>query len=78
MRRIKNTNVIYTGRVGVRMRPPRGPRSSRRIIKKVVQLLGGPLSGARVWLSAHDGMSTLPIVCKGQAGHYQNGCWLAA
>ena len=78
MRRIKNTNVLYTGRVGVRMRAPRGPRTTRRIVKRVVQLLGGPLSGARVWLSAHDGMSTLPIVCRGQAGHYANGCWLPA
>lgn len=78
MRRIRNTGVIYTGRVGVRMRPLRGPRSTRRVAKARIELFGGPLAGGKVWLSASDGLTTLPIGCKGQAGHYANGNWVAA
>lgn len=83
MRRARNTSCIYTGRVGAKLRPSvRGMFSSRRVFKRLVRFHGGPLHGYGAWLEAPGGSSlfssTLPIVCKGQAGSYINGAWCAA
>lgn len=79
-RRQVNRGVVYTGKVGVKMRPSRaGLFSTRRVNKRPVKLNGGPLGGARVWLECSGLLdsfsSTLPIICRGQAGRYVSGKW---
>lgn len=71
---MKNRGVIYTGKVGRRM-PIRHRRASRRIIRKQVFLLGGPLHGGKAWIDATSDLCTLPIVCRGQCGRYRDGKW---
>jgi hypothetical protein len=79
-RRQVNRGVVYTGKVGARLRPSRrGMFSGRRIVKAVVNFSGGPLHGMRARLEAVFGYSsTLPIVCRGMCGSYINGQWRPA
>lgn len=75
---IRITNrTIYTGRVGAPMRPRAIPRPSRRVHRKAIRLVGGPLNGCRVRLDAEGDGHTLPLVVRGQAGRYQKGLWIA-
>lgn len=57
--------------------PPRKPRVSRRIEKKLITLNDGPLATSQVWLDAHGGFNTLPITAmKGfPPGRYINATW---
>lgn len=76
MKRLRNRSCIYTGRVGAKM-PLRKPTVSRRVVKRTVQLSGGPLDGARVRLDVHAGVSTFSLsAMKGfPPGRYINSTW---
>lgn len=79
MRRTVNKGVIYTGKVGARMRPSfRGMFSTKRVVKKAFKLIGGPFSNCTVFLDAFGGANTLPICAKGMAGAYVKGKWSPA
>lgn len=81
MRRAKNPGVVYSGRVGAKLRPKAVPKSAalvRRYLYKQIKCLGGPLHFKTIKLDVFGDLKTLPIVCKGQAGHYENGCWIPA
>lgn len=76
MKRQRNTTCIYTGLVGNKM-PMRKPRVSRRIVRRTVELTGGPLADTKVRLDADSGFHTLPIAAmKGfPSGRYINATW---
>ncbi len=74
---MRNRGVIYSGRVGARMRV-RHKRASRRCPKTSCKLCGGPWHGHCVWLSANGDRATLPFVVRGVAGQYRGGDWVAA
>lgn len=70
---IKNKNVVYTGKVGAKMKPRKGPVSTKATPKHMFKCIGGPLNGHILWLQEDGG--TLPIQMKGQFGHYRHGEW---
>jgi hypothetical protein len=79
-RRKANTNVVYTGKVGAKMRPKPHRIASRAAPKRVTFLLqGGPLSGKTVRLVSESNPSgdTLPLApMRGfPAGRYINSKW---
>lgn len=79
-KRKTNINVVYTGKVGAKMRPKPHRAASRRAPKRVAFLLsGGPLAGARVLLVSESNPSgdTLPLApMRGfTAGRYINSKW---
>jgi len=79
MPRTKNRNVIYTGKVGARMKPlRRGMLSARRLVRKAFPLKGGPFDGLSARLDAFGGGNTLPLMARGMAGSYVNGRWVSA
>ena len=79
MPRTKNRNVVYTGRVGARMKPlRRGMFSTRRLVRRAFPLNGGPFHGLCARLDAFGGGNTLPFVARGMAGSYVNGRWVSA
>ena len=81
MRIRKNRGVAYSGRVGVKLRPkaiPKPAAAVRRFIYRQIRCIGGPLAGGVIKLVTFGDLKTLPIVCKGQAGHYANGVWMEA
>lgn len=70
----QRNGTVYTGLVGAKLRQ-RKHSISRRVVKRPVHLVGGPLSGCSVWLEAAHPF-TLPIVVRGMAGHYGCGVWI--
>lgn len=76
-RSIKNPGVIYTGRVGAKLRPRKIHRRPG-ILKAIVYLEGGPLHGSKVKLEKNGDMRTLPIMCRGRIGQYVKGNWIDA
>jgi hypothetical protein len=55
----------------------RGYKARERVV--MVTLVGGPLEGATVPLTAcHTPWLTLAITCKGETGRYQSGRWVPA
>lgn len=77
-RRKTNTNVVYTGKVGAKMRPKPHRIAARTTPKRVTFLLvGGPLGGKSVRLASESGMHTLPLApMRGfPAGRYINCNW---
>ena len=77
-RSIKNRNVIYTGRVGAKMRPLAFRGWSRRVPMKLVECISGPWRGYKLCLDPFSGCETLPIVVRGVAGRYTGaGHWVA-
>ena len=92
-RRIVNKGVIYTGKLGSKMRMKSPPRTPKIVIKHCVKLSDGPMRGFSLWLtrtvenvrkpnSWHSkewaSTSTLPFIYKGQAGRYIEGRWQAS
>lgn len=77
---MKNRGVIYTGRIGAKLRPRRAKSAAARRVFQYKQwrLFGGPLGGSLIKLDATGDGRTLPIVCKGMAGHYKAGHWVGA
>lgn len=75
MKRSRNRNVIFTGRVGTKMRARRHA-ATRKVVKQSFDLIGGPLHGFKAWLQSDGG--TLPIVCRGEVGIYRGGRWRPA
>ncbi len=71
----RNRGVILTCRVGHRM-PIRHKRVSRRISYVSFKLENGPLAGGVIKLAQNTGNKTLPIVVRGQAGHYHCTSWV--
>jgi hypothetical protein len=57
------------------MSPPRVVRT-RRISRRMVFCLNGPLAGYRLCMDASGGFNTLPLVIAGTAGHYADGTWV--
>lgn len=76
----KNTNVVYNGKVGAKMKPKKST-SSKATPKRMFESLDGPLKGHSLCLQEDGG--TLPITIKGVSGHYSRGvgsliCWVPA
>lgn len=76
MRRTKNTGVIFTGRVGSRMRIAK-PRASRRMTYHHIKCESGPLRGMTIRLDKYGDQHTLPIVIRGEVGRYIGATWWA-
>ena len=78
MARLRNKGVVYTGRVGVAMRPPRArPRRLRKGRAPAgLVFVGGPLDGLSAHLRAPR--ETLSLAINGQVGRYVNLHWHAA
>lgn len=77
-RRKTNTNVVYTGLVGAKMRPKPHRIASRAAPKRFTfRLSGGPLDGAWVRLVVESGTHTLPLApMRGfTSGRYINTKW---
>lgn len=72
----KNKGVVYSGRVGAKMRPPSVRPSKGATVRHAVQLKGGPLAGGCALLC--QGSTTLALApMKGWgAGQYVKGSWL--
>lgn len=64
--------VVYSGKVGARMRAKR-VATSRATAKSGVTCLDGPMRGQVLYLQA-DG-ATMPMVYMGQVGRYISGRW---
>jgi hypothetical protein len=75
-RRKRNTGCVYTGAVGVKMRPISYRTKQPRPKYTRVQLRGGPLCGQAITLDFDGQITTLPIVLHGQAGRYVYGNWV--
>ena len=76
MMRIRNKSVIYTGKVGAKMRPKRPPLTGKRKYKKLVKLLDGPFRGHSLSMDAAADLSTFVFAARGAIGRYKNGCWV--
>lgn len=76
MRRRRNRGVVYTGKVGAKLRPRRWSVSRRRVPKVQYRCNSGPLKGHCIWLDPSSGHTTLPIVVRGERGHYYCGTWI--
>jgi hypothetical protein len=77
-RRKTNTNVVYSGKVGAKMRPKPHRIASRAAPKRIAHsLVGGPLGGEQVRLCSESGTHTLPLApMRGfPAGRYINSKW---
>lgn len=73
MGRPRNHGVVYGGKVGAKMRPPR-PRKRPVVMDKVL-VLGGPLAGRTIKLESFTG-GTLPFTVGGRTGHIDAaGTW---
>lgn len=77
----RNTNVIYTGKVGARM-PMRAakPKAARRsnFIRGVFKCEGGPYAGRAITLDSCGDLKTLTIRVRGQVGRYFGPNWIPA
>ena len=77
-RRKANTNVVYTGLVGAKMKPKPHRIASRAKPKLInFKLFGGPLDGEVVRLELGSGNHTLALApLRGfPAGRYTNSKW---
>lgn len=78
MRRQRNTNVIYTGKVGALM-PVRKkkPAAARRCFHRgIFCCVGGPYSGRSIALDTSGDLKTLTIRVRGEVGRYSGGNWV--
>lgn len=71
---MKNKNVVYSGKVGAKMRAKR-VSTSRAVAKTGIRCIDGPMRGQILYLQA-DG-ATMPMVYMGQVGRYISGRWEA-
>jgi hypothetical protein len=68
---MKNKNVVYSGKVGAKMKPRIGTRRPG-CIKSANQCQDGPMKGHFLYLvSSH----TLPVNYRGEVGRYVSGVW---
>jgi hypothetical protein len=79
MRRTKNTNVIYTGKVGARMAPPKHRAKAKRPVQfGHYRCAGGPLDGKVLVFPIGNDLKTLTFRLHGQIGHYLGARWVGA
>lgn len=78
--RKKNTNVIYTGKIGARMpmRPKRPAAAKRCFMRGIYVCKGGPYSGRPIQLDITGDLRTLTIRVKDQVGRYFGDNWVPA
>ena len=74
LRRKLNRSCAYTGLVGSRVRPRRR-RVSRRIFWRSLLCVNGPWRGLTIRLDESSGLTTLPLIIRGQTGYYHGGTW---
>lgn len=74
MKRQRNTGCAFTGLVGAKMRVL-VRRVSKRLTRKAVKCMHGPLSNCTLRLDVNGGYHTLPFTLNGESGRYVNGIW---
>lgn len=69
--------VIYSGKVGAKMRPVPGRTKKRPVLRALFVCEGGPLDKKHIKLELGSGhpVVTLTIRVRGQVGRYVNGVW---
>lgn len=63
----RNRGVVYSGKVGAKMRPRFSSAPSKRVRKFAFKCVGGPMDGHTLYLTTP---STVPISMSGQRGQY--------
>lgn len=66
----RNRGVVYSGKVGAKMRPRFSGAPSKRVRKTAFKCEGGPMHGHTLYLTTP---STVPMDVNGQRGRYV-GC----
>ena len=71
---MKNKNVVYTGKVGAKLKARKIPGTSKRTVKTAMYCQDGPMRQHKLFVTSEN---TLPFTYKGQTGRYVAGKWEA-
>lgn len=77
MLRRRNPGVVYSGKVGAKMRPASAKPRAKPVQRERMGCIDGPLAGQTLLVEKHTGASTLPFTLNGRSGRYVAGRWQA-